>query len=95
MINDCLRNRPAFRLNGASISVLQTPSEFYDTIISEIGRAQRRVSLAALYIGTDWKEKHMMEAVHAAVQKNKDLRVSVCGRLQCILRRFENDAIYI
>jgi CDP-diacylglycerol---glycerol-3-phosphate 3-phosphatidyltransferase len=42
---------PRFDIDGSQITVLRTPTEFYDTLKSKIAGAERRIFLSTLYIG--------------------------------------------
>lgn len=42
---------PAFKINPASISVLASPAEFYETILKSIKIAKNRIMLTSLYLG--------------------------------------------
>ena len=45
------RISPAFHIHGSQVQILQTPSEFYDTLKDKIRRAESRIFLSTLYIG--------------------------------------------
>jgi len=50
------RIAPKFRIHGSQIRVLQTPTEFYETLKDKIRSAERRIFLSTLYIGKSEKE---------------------------------------
>jgi len=54
--NDLDRIAPSFRVNGSQIRVLQTPTEFYETLKDKIRAAERRIFLSTLYIGKSEEE---------------------------------------
>jgi CDP-diacylglycerol--glycerol-3-phosphate 3-phosphatidyltransferase len=57
---------PVFNAKAEQIKFLTSPTQFYEYIIQSIGTAQRRVSLASLYLGTEDLERHLI-----AVLKDK------------------------
>ncbi|KAF2008844.1 hypothetical protein BU24DRAFT_359589 [Aaosphaeria arxii CBS 175.79] len=65
---------PRFEVQPEQIQVLQTPSEFYETLKDRISRAQRRVYLSTLYIGKT--EHELISTIRSALQKNPNLKVS-------------------
>lgn len=48
-----LAKQPAFALPPQNIRVLKKPSEFYDSLLDAIRRAEHRVFLSSLYIGSE------------------------------------------
>jgi CDP-diacylglycerol--glycerol-3-phosphate 3-phosphatidyltransferase len=50
------RIAPSFRVSGSQIQVLQSPTEFYETLKDKIRNAERRIFLSTLYIGKSEKE---------------------------------------
>lgn len=55
-VSELDRIAPSFKINGAQIRVLQTPSEFYETLKDKIRGAEKRIFLSTLYIGKSEKE---------------------------------------
>mmetsp|Transcript_24137 Transcript_24137/g.62978 ORF Transcript_24137/g.62978 Transcript_24137/m.62978 type:complete len:520 (+) Transcript_24137:113-1672(+) len=68
---------PAFAVEGSKIQVLETPAQFYSTLLEGITRADRRVTLASLYLGTGPKEVALADAVAGAVRANPALKVQL------------------
>lgn len=66
---------PKFEMPSGSINVLNTPSEFYETLKKKILEAQNRVFLATLYVGKS--ENELIETIKKALQNNKELKVYV------------------
>ena len=54
---------PCFAVNAASVRPLSTPREFYDVLLSGCRLAQRRVTLASLYLGTGSLERDLVSAL--------------------------------
>ena len=49
--NELDKIAPSFRIHGSQVKVLQTPTEFYETLKEKIRNAERRIFLSTLYIG--------------------------------------------
>ncbi|KAK4185187.1 CDP-diacylglycerol-glycerol-3-phosphate 3-phosphatidyltransferase [Podospora australis] len=69
------RIAPSFRVNGSQIRVLQSPSEFYETLKDKIRNAQRRIFLSTLYIGKS--EKELIATLQQALRAKPDLKLSI------------------
>lgn len=55
-VSELDRIAPSFKINGSQIRVLQSPTEFYETLKDKIRKAERRIFLSTLYIGKSEKE---------------------------------------
>jgi len=55
-VNELDKIAPSFKIDGSQIRVLQTPTEFYETLKDKIRTAERRIFLSTLYIGKSEKE---------------------------------------
>ncbi|KAM7216459.1 hypothetical protein V8F06_008172 [Rhypophila decipiens] len=66
---------PSFKINGSQIRVLQTPSEFYETLKDKIRKAERRIFLSTLYIGKS--EKELIATLRQALRDKPQLRLSI------------------
>ena len=55
-VSELDRIAPSFRINGSQVRVLQTPSEFDETLKEKIRGAEKRIFLSTLYIGKSEKE---------------------------------------
>lgn len=64
-VNELDRIAPSFKINGSQIRVLQTPTEFYETLKDKIRSAERRIFLSTLYIGKS--EKELVRSVLSAL----------------------------
>ena len=58
-------------------AVLHEPAEFFDALIAGISSARSRITLMSLYLGTGEKERRLLDSVHAACERNTQLRVTV------------------
>lgn len=67
----------AFPAIAADIEVLRDPSAYYEAILDGIRSSRRRVTLAALYLGTGPLEQRVMEELRAACARHPSLRVHV------------------
>jgi phosphatidylserine/phosphatidylglycerophosphate/cardiolipin synthase-like enzyme len=43
---------PVFKISPNDIHILHTPQEFYDSIQTGIKKAQKRITISTLYLGT-------------------------------------------
>ncbi|KAF8607588.1 hypothetical protein BDV93DRAFT_435284 [Ceratobasidium sp. AG-I] len=66
---------PKFDVPGGDISVLETPSEFYQTLLAMIARAKQRIHISSLYIGEN--ETQLITALANAMAKNGQLRLTI------------------
>uniref|UniRef100_A0A1D1ZQS1 CDP-diacylglycerol--glycerol-3-phosphate 3-phosphatidyltransferase n=1 Tax=Auxenochlorella protothecoides TaxID=3075 RepID=A0A1D1ZQS1_AUXPR len=61
------RHAHTIPINGNDVELLDTPAEFFETLLIGIGTAQRSISLAALYIGIESRaEARFIGALKAA-----------------------------
>jgi len=58
----------SFTVAAEDVSILHSPAEFYDTLLSAIQQAQQQVSLSSLYIGNGHMEHRLMDTLRAKVQ---------------------------
>lgn len=66
---------PAFPIHGSQIRILQTPSEFYETLKDKIRSAKKRIFLSTLYIGKS--ERELIETLREALLNQPELKVSI------------------
>jgi CDP-diacylglycerol--glycerol-3-phosphate 3-phosphatidyltransferase len=64
-------------VQAASIRSLSSPEDFYDSIIAGIRSAKRNITLSALYFGSGDHVIRMMQELRSAIDRNKDLRVTL------------------
>ncbi|KAF2823702.1 hypothetical protein CC86DRAFT_371938 [Ophiobolus disseminans] len=65
---------PRFEIQPDQITIIQTPTEFYETLKDKISKAQRRIYLSTLYIGKT--EHEFISTIQKALAANPNLRVS-------------------
>lgn len=73
--NELDKIAPSFKIHGSQIQVIQTPTDFYETLKFKIRGAKRRIFLSTLYIGKT--EKELIETLHEALKANPELKLSI------------------
>eukprot|EP00941_MAST-03F_sp_MAST-3F-sp1_P002225 g2225.t1 len=66
----------AFPIRGNLCDVLETPTDFFETLLECVENAKSRITLASLYIGTGEQEIKLLKAVESACERNPALRVN-------------------
>lgn len=51
---------PLIRVDASNISILESPIQFYNTIIDKISTSRKRIILSTLYIGSDILSRKMV-----------------------------------
>lgn len=69
------RLAPRFEIPASHVTILDSPTTFYETLKNKIRKAQRRIYLSTLYIGKT--EHELLETLDEALRGNPNLRVSV------------------
>ncbi|KIY71182.1 phospholipase D/nuclease [Cylindrobasidium torrendii FP15055 ss-10] len=69
------RRQPTFPVPANNIRILAEPREFYTSILDIIGRAQRRIFLSSLYIGSS--ETELLQALQNALERKPGLEVTI------------------
>ena len=62
---------------GDLIRCLETPSQFYEYMLERVDRAERRITLSALYWGTGDMEQELVQRICNALQRNPSLQVHI------------------
>ncbi|KAI0780539.1 hypothetical protein BD413DRAFT_463267 [Trametes elegans] len=65
--------QPCFAMNSSSVSILQEPRLFYQTLLNMIRNARHRVFLSSLYLGSE--DIELIEALHTSLRENPSLHV--------------------
>ena len=67
----------AFPLNAkdANINFLRHPNDFYDTLLAAISRAKSRVTLSALYLGTNELEQRLVDHLDHTLTSRPEVTV--------------------
>lgn len=66
---------PQFKVDPTNINVLQTPSDFYSTLLAKISKAKKRIFLSTLYIGPN--EVELVTCLKNALLNEPDLQVYI------------------
>ncbi|KAK5656696.1 hypothetical protein OQA88_4242 [Cercophora sp. LCS_1] len=66
---------PSFKINGSQIRVLQTPTEFYETLKDKIRAAERRIFLSTLYIGKS--ETELITVLQQTLRVKPNVKLSI------------------
>ncbi|KAF2718339.1 hypothetical protein K431DRAFT_287733 [Polychaeton citri CBS 116435] len=66
---------PRIDVSADSIEILRSPAQFYETLKTKILNANDRIYLSTLYVGK--AEHELIDTIHAALQKNRSLKVSI------------------
>ncbi|KAL8409928.1 hypothetical protein RB594_008133 [Gaeumannomyces avenae] len=69
------RLAPSFKIHGSRIRIIQTPTDFYETLKDKIRHAERRIFLSTLYIGKS--EKDLIATLQDALRAKPDLKLSI------------------
>uniref|UniRef100_T1J1T8 CDP-diacylglycerol--glycerol-3-phosphate 3-phosphatidyltransferase n=1 Tax=Strigamia maritima TaxID=126957 RepID=T1J1T8_STRMM len=67
---------PSFPIDGDRVTVLNSPKEFYQTILTQIRKAKRRITLSSLYLGTGQLERELVEELDNTLNR-ADSRVQM------------------
>ncbi|KAK3685197.1 hypothetical protein B0T22DRAFT_212890 [Podospora appendiculata] len=74
-VDELDRIAPSFRINGSQVRVLQTPTEFYETLKDRIRNAETRIFLATLYIGKS--EKELIATIRDTLRAKPNVTLSI------------------
>lgn len=68
---------PCFPVNSSKVNIISDPRKFYDTLCERFRNANRRISVASLYLGTGTMEKKLLELTKDNLEKQKSLKFKV------------------
>ncbi|XP_028178015.1 CDP-diacylglycerol--glycerol-3-phosphate 3-phosphatidyltransferase, mitochondrial isoform X2 [Ostrinia furnacalis] len=68
---------PCFPVHSSKINIITDPRKFYDTLCERFRNANRRVSIASLYIGTGALERQLLEVTKQNILKKENLKFTV------------------
>ncbi|KAG2379032.1 hypothetical protein C9374_007670 [Naegleria lovaniensis] len=71
------KHAPCFPIDPDHVSIIDTPSKFYDGLIDGIQNARERVVLSSLYLGTGTQEQKIVDELEKALEREKDLQVVI------------------
>jgi CDP-diacylglycerol--glycerol-3-phosphate 3-phosphatidyltransferase len=69
------RLAPSFDINGSQIRILQSPTEFYETLKDKIRNAESRIFLSTLYIGRS--EQDFISTLQETLRKKPNVKLSI------------------
>uniref|UniRef100_A0A1L8DZ75 CDP-diacylglycerol--glycerol-3-phosphate 3-phosphatidyltransferase n=1 Tax=Nyssomyia neivai TaxID=330878 RepID=A0A1L8DZ75_9DIPT len=67
---------PCFPVRGDSITVIQDPKVFYETVVAKCASARDRIILASLYLGVGQLETQLISVLHENLRENKELKIN-------------------
>ncbi|KAG5644184.1 hypothetical protein DXG03_009025 [Asterophora parasitica] len=67
------RNHPAFTVSSSKISILNEPPEFYALLLDMIRRAEHRIFISSLYIGS--AESELIDTLRKSLLKRPSLKL--------------------
>lgn len=68
---------PCFPINAAKINIITDPKKFYDTLYENFTNANRRISIASLYLGTGSLERKLLQVTKVNLEKQDSLKFKV------------------
>lgn len=71
------RGLPVIPVNASDVELLSSPSQFYDYLLQRLEIFQTRATLSALYLGTGFKESHLVEILKNKLTHEPAKKVSV------------------
>ncbi|RHY00444.1 hypothetical protein DYB36_007885 [Aphanomyces astaci] len=77
VIDDLRESTPSFPLDGSDVTILHSPSDFYNQLLHNIRHATTRISISSLYIGNDALSRELVQALHDACKATPSLEVSI------------------
>ncbi|KAF5374502.1 hypothetical protein D9615_009131 [Tricholomella constricta] len=69
------RNHPAFTVSSSKVSILNEPREFYALLLDMVRRAEHRIFISSLYIGS--AESELIDALRQSLLKKPSLQLSL------------------
>jgi CDP-diacylglycerol---glycerol-3-phosphate 3-phosphatidyltransferase len=66
-----------FPLHSEHVTIIPTPTAFYDQLVANIRRAQHRITISSLYLGTGELERKLVDAIADKLRENPDIQVKI------------------
>ncbi|KAH8890053.1 hypothetical protein GQ53DRAFT_179824 [Thozetella sp. PMI_491] len=66
---------PSFKVHGSQVQILQTPTEFYETLKAKIRNAESRIFLSTLYIGKS--ETELITTLQETLRQKPNVKLSI------------------
>ncbi|XP_026724894.1 CDP-diacylglycerol--glycerol-3-phosphate 3-phosphatidyltransferase, mitochondrial [Trichoplusia ni] len=68
---------PCFPVHASTVNIINDPKKFYDTLCERFRNANRRISVASLYLGTGPMERTLVDITSRNLEKHKDLTFKI------------------
>ncbi|KAF9473903.1 phospholipase D/nuclease [Pholiota conissans] len=70
-----ISKQPAFQVQPSTVHILRNPAQFYDTLLEMINKAERRIFISSLYIGSE--ETELIDALSRRLRERRDLKLQM------------------
>ncbi|KAG7386975.1 CDP-diacylglycerol--glycerol-3-phosphate 3-phosphatidyltransferase [Phytophthora pseudosyringae] len=77
MFRSLAQHSRLFPLRSSDVALLASPSAFYQQLLHNIQRAETRVSLSSLYLGTGQLERDLVDALATRLRERPQLQVQI------------------
>ncbi|ELU09495.1 hypothetical protein CAPTEDRAFT_115742 [Capitella teleta] len=72
------KHSPGFRIHGSQVEFLHEPADFYSNLLEQIKKAERRIVIASLYLGTGRMEQKLVDTISETLaQRSLPLKVDI------------------
>ncbi|XP_057341735.1 CDP-diacylglycerol--glycerol-3-phosphate 3-phosphatidyltransferase, mitochondrial isoform X1 [Microplitis mediator] len=72
------KSAPGFPIDASKVKIIHEPAVFYSTLLDKCKKAEKRITLASLYLGTGKLEGDLVEAIEKSViASNGQLKVNI------------------
>ncbi|KAL9647417.1 hypothetical protein ABK040_006780 [Willaertia magna] len=68
---------PCFPIHSENVSILKTPTEFYNSLIKNIKQSKNRIILSSLYLGIGENELNLIKEIDNSLNENKELKITI------------------
>ncbi|XP_011298498.1 CDP-diacylglycerol--glycerol-3-phosphate 3-phosphatidyltransferase, mitochondrial isoform X2 [Fopius arisanus] len=69
---------PAFPVDGDKVTIIHEPSVFYTTLVERCKNAERRISLASLYLGAQQLEEDLVKSIRTSIDAtNGNIKINI------------------
>jgi len=77
MFDSIAAQSPCFPISPEHVSIIETPTKFYEGLVEGIQRSKERVVLSSLYLGTDHHEQKIVQELDSALTRENNLQVVI------------------
>ena len=85
-----LKSLTDFLISPENISIIKSPYDYYNTVLSMITNAKFRLSLSSLYLGTSKLETKLLQRINHKQKVNKNLKLKIIMDLNRCQRKEHN-----